>query len=137
MEDKLKLKGDVFITVKDKDGNVKEERHEKNLVVTTGLNFICSRMKDTTAGAMSHMGLGSGTTAAAGDTDLGSLLGSREALDSTTVSSNTITYVASFEAGDATGLSRNAVSLMPLALALCYVVLCFQQSTKRRQTLCL
>ena len=104
MEDKLKLKGDVFITVKDKDGNVKEERHEKNLVVTTGLNFICSRMKDTTAGAMSHMGLGSGTTAAAAsDTDLGSLLGSREALDSTTVSSNTITYVASFEAGDATG----------------------------------
>lgn len=109
MEDQLKLRGDVAIVVKDKDGNIKEERHEKNLVVSAGLNFICSRMKDTTDGAMSHMGLGSGTTAAAaGDTDLGSLLGSREALDSTTVSSNTITYVSSFEAGDATGAVTEA-----------------------------
>tara|TARA_R110001592_G_scaffold273068_1_gene539941 strand:- start:576 stop:1022 length:447 start_codon:yes stop_codon:yes gene_type:complete len=109
MEDNLKLKGDVFITVKDKDGNVKEQRHEKNLVVTAGLNFICSRMKDTSAGAMSHMGLGSGTTAAAaGQTDLVTLLGSREALDSTTVSTNTIAYVSSFEAGDATGAVTEA-----------------------------
>lgn len=104
MEDVLKLKGDVFITVKDKDGNIKEERHEKNLVVSAGLNFICDRMKDTTNAVMSHMGLGSGSTAAAaGQTDLVSLLGSREALDSTTVATNTITYVSSFEAGDATG----------------------------------
>ena len=58
---------------------------------------------------MSHMGLGSGTTAAAAsDTDVGSLLGSREALDSTTVSTNTITYVSSFEAGDATGAVTEA-----------------------------
>eukprot|EP00919_Chromeraceae_sp_WS-2016_P057061 GHVR01135347.1.p1 GENE.GHVR01135347.1~~GHVR01135347.1.p1 ORF type:complete len:149 (+),score=5.31 GHVR01135347.1:11-457(+) len=109
MEDALKLKGDVFITVKDKDGNIKEERHEKNLVVSAGLNFICDRMKDTTNAVMSHMGLGSGTTAAAaGQTDLVSLLGSREALDSTTVLNNTITYVSSFEAGDATGAVTEA-----------------------------
>lgn len=109
MEDSLKLKGDVFITVKDKDGNVKEERHEQNLVVSAGLNFICDRMEGTTEAVMSHMALGAGTTAAAaGDTDLGSLLGSREALDSTTVSSNTITYVSSFEAGDATGTVTEA-----------------------------
>ena len=109
MEDNLKLKGDVFITVKDKDGNVKEKRHEENLVVSSGLNFICDRMEGTSEAVMSHMGLGSGTTAAAaGDTDLGTLVGSREALDSTTVSSNTITYVASFEAGDATGTITEA-----------------------------
>jgi hypothetical protein len=109
MEDKLKLQGDVFITVKDKDGNVKEERHEKNLVVSAGLNFICDRMEGTSEAVMSHMGLGSDTTAAAaGDTDLGSLLGSREALDSTTVSSNTITYVASFGANSATGTVTEA-----------------------------
>jgi len=109
MEDSLKLKGDVFITVKDKDGNVKEERHEKNLVVSAGLNFICDRMEGTTEAVMSHMALGAGTTAAAaGDTDLESLLGSREALDSTTVSANTITYVSSFEAGDATGTVTEA-----------------------------
>ena len=109
MEDGLKLKGDVYITVKDKDGNVKEKRHEKNLVVSAGLNFICDRMEGTSEAVMSHMGLGSGTTAvAAGNTDLESILGSREALDSTTVSSNTITYVSSFEAGDATGAVTEA-----------------------------
>ena len=109
MQDNLKLRGDVFITVKDKDGQVKEQRHEKNLIVSSGLNFICSRMKDTSDGAMSHMALGSGTTAAAaGDTDLGSLLGAREELDSTTVTDNTITYVSSFEAGDGTGAVAEA-----------------------------
>ena len=84
MKDQLKLHGELHIVVKDKNGNVKESRKEKNLVVSSGLNFICSRMKDTTDGAMSHMALGSGTVAAApGDTALGSQLGSREALDST------------------------------------------------------
>jgi hypothetical protein len=103
------LKGYVFITVKDKDGNVKENRHEKNLVVSAGLNFICDRMEGTSEGVMSHMALGSGTTAAAaGQTDLVSILGSREALDSTTVSANTITYVSSFEAGDGTGAVTEA-----------------------------
>ena len=102
--DTLKAKGRVSIVLKDKDGNIKETREVDNLIVTTGLNYIASRMKDATATAMTHMGLGSGTTAAAaGDTDLESILGSREALDSTTVTNNTITFIASFEAGDATG----------------------------------
>ena len=104
MEDKIKLRGDVEIVVKDKDGNVKEKREEKNLVVTTGLAYIASRMKDATATAMTHMAVGSGTTAAAaGNTDIESILGSREALDSTTASGAVITYVASFEAGEGTG----------------------------------
>ena len=66
-------------------------------------------MSGTSAGVMSHLGLGSGSTAAsASDTDLGSILGSREALDSSTASANTIQYVASFEAGDATGAVTEA-----------------------------
>jgi len=103
MNDGLKLRGDVALVLRDKNGNVKEERKIKNLIVNTGLNFICDRMKNDET-AMSHMALGSGSTAAAaGDTTLGSQLGSREALDSDTVSANTITYTSSFEAGDATG----------------------------------
>ena len=108
MNDGLKLRGDVALVLRDKDGNVKDERNIKNLIVDSGLNFICDRMKDDET-AMTHMALGSGSTAAAaGDTSLGSQLGSREALDSDTVSSNTITYVASFEAGDATGAVTEA-----------------------------
>ena len=109
LNDSLKLKGRVGIVLKDKNGNVKETREIDNLVVNTGLDYIASRMKDATATAMTHMGLGSGTTAAAaGDTDLESILGSREILDSTTVTSNAVAYVSSFEAGDATGAVTEA-----------------------------
>ena len=109
INENLKLSGQLNIVLRDKDGNIKEERIEKNLVVSAGLTFIASRMKDATATAMTHMGLGSGTAnAAAGQTDLVSLLGSREVLDSTTASSNTIVYVSSFEAGDATGAVTEA-----------------------------
>ena len=108
MNDGLKLRGEVALVLRDKNGNVKEERKIQNLIVNTGLNFICDRMKNDET-AMSHMALGSGSTAAAaGDTTLGSQLGSREALDSDTVSSNTITYTSSFEAGDATGAVTEA-----------------------------
>ena len=109
INDDLKLRGDVAIVLKDKNGNVKESREIKNLVVTAGLTFICSRMAGTSAGVMSHMALGSGTTAAAaGQTDLVSILGSREALDSSTASANTIAYVSSFEAGEGTGAVTEA-----------------------------
>jgi hypothetical protein len=105
----VKLKGDLVITVLDKDGKVKERREEKNLIVSAGLTFICSRMANATAGVMSHMAVGSGTTTpAASNTDLGTVLGSREPLDSTTASSNTVTYVSSFEAGEGTGAVTEA-----------------------------
>ena len=109
INDNLKLRGDVALVLKDKDGNIKDSREIHNLVVNAGLTFICSRMAGTSAGVMSHMALGSSTTAAAaGQTDLVSILGSREALDSTSASSNTITYVSSFEAGEGTGAVTEA-----------------------------
>ena len=98
----LKAKGQVKLELTRADGTV-ETVDIKNLVVTTGLNYIVSRMKDTTQTAMSHMAIGSGSTAAsAGNTALGTELG-RVALTSTTVSTNTIQYVASFPAGTGTG----------------------------------
>tara|TARA_R110002167_G_scaffold195974_3_gene398965 strand:- start:1141 stop:1590 length:450 start_codon:yes stop_codon:yes gene_type:complete len=109
INDNIKLVGNLDITVLDNNGNVKETRKEKNLVVTVGLGFITSRMKDATATAMTHMAVGSdNTAAAAGNTDLGSILGSREALDSTTVSGATVTYISSFEAGEGTGAITEA-----------------------------
>lgn len=108
----LKLRGDVALVLRDKNGNIKEKRDIRNLIVDAGLNFICDRMvSNSTEAVMSHMALGSGTTAAAaGDTSLESQLGSREALDSSTVSGSTITYTSSFEAGDATGaVSESAI----------------------------
>ena len=65
-------------------------------------------MKDATATAMSHMAIGSGSTAAAaGNSALGSELG-RVALTSTTVSGAVVTYVATFAAGTGTGAVTEA-----------------------------
>jgi hypothetical protein len=112
INENLKLSGQLNIVLKDKDGNVKDSREVKNLVVNAGLAYIASRMVGTSKSVMSHMALGSGTTAAAaGQTDLVSILGSREALDSTSISgtnSEKVVYVSSFEAGDATGAVTEA-----------------------------
>jgi hypothetical protein len=109
IKDTLKLKGELTIVVKGKDGKVKESREEKNLVVNAGLTYICSRMVDASANVMSHMAVGSGTnTPSATDTDLQSILGNREPIDSSTASSNTVTYVSSFEAGEGTGAITEA-----------------------------
>jgi len=104
----IKIVGDLRVVLKDSEGKIKEEREINNLVVSTGLAFIASRMKDTTDDAMSYMGVGTSTTAAAaGDTTLGTEI-DRNALTSTTVSSNTITYVANWAAGDGTGAITEA-----------------------------
>ena len=90
----LKLTGHVTVAL---NGEVVQEI--PNLVVTTGKNYVTSRMKDTADAAMSHMAVGTGSTAAAaGDAALGSE-SARVSLTSSTVSNNTITYVATFGAG--------------------------------------
>ena len=112
INENLKLSGQLDIVLKDKNGNVKTERTEKNLVVNAGLAYIASRMVGTAKAVMSHMALGSSSTAeAAGQTDLLSILGSREALDSTTIigsNAEKVQYVSSFEAGDGTGAVKEA-----------------------------
>ena len=106
--DKTKATGKLTVEIKDKQGNVKETRELENLVVDTGLAFIASRMKDATATAMSHMAIGTGTSAAAsGNTTLGTEA-ARVALTSTTVTSNAVAYVCSFAAGTGTGAITEA-----------------------------
>ena len=112
VNDSIKAKGTLQLVLTDADGNVKQQ-DEHNLVVSTGLAYIASRMRDATATAMSHMAVGSGTTAAAaGNSALGSQL-ARVALDSTTVVTTSVTgdsiqYVATFAAGTGTGAVTEA-----------------------------
>lgn len=102
LNDQLKVTGDVIVEITGPDGQVKDRREIKNLVVTTGKTFIASRMIGTPT-AMSHMAIGaSNTAAAAADTALGSELG-RVALASSTSAANVVTYTASFPAGTGTG----------------------------------
>jgi hypothetical protein len=112
IKDNLALRGQVDIVLRDKDGNIKDSREIKNLVVNAGLAYIASRMIGTAKSVMSHMALGSGTTAAAAtQTDLVSILGAREALDGSAVAGTNnekVVYTCGFEAGDATGAVTEA-----------------------------
>lgn len=112
IKENLKLKGDVAIVLKDSTGAVKEQRTITNLVVNSGLAYIISRMAGADKGVMSHMALGSSTTApTADDTDLLSILGVREALDTTEIAGTNgeqVKYTANFESGDATGAITEA-----------------------------
>jgi hypothetical protein len=107
INDLIKVKGELKLTLTNPQGNVTHETIVPNLVVTTGKNFIADRLKNNTT-VMSHMAIGTGSTAAAaGNTALGSETG-RVALTSTTVTDNAVAYVASFGAGTGTGAITEA-----------------------------
>ena len=112
LNEKLTITGQVSIQIFDAQGNLKDSRDIKNLVVTAGKTFIASSMLKTTnsPAAMTHMALGTGTTAAAaGDTALqAAIAGSRVTFSSATSSANVVTYVASFPAGTGTGAVTEA-----------------------------
>jgi len=102
----MEMKGRLTISI-----NNEVVRDIDNLVVTTGKGYVASRMKDATATAMSHMAVGTGSTAAAAaDTTLGGE-SARVALASTTVSGAVVTYVATFPAGTGTAALTEAAVL--------------------------
>lgn len=106
INDGFNLKGKVEVRLNDE-----VVRNIDNLVVTDGKEFVASSMIKTTSNspaAMTHMGIGSGSTAAAaGNSALESQLG-RVALTSGTVSGAVVTYVATFPAGTGTGAVTEA-----------------------------
>ena len=107
INDLIKVKGELKLTLTNPQGNVTHETIVPNLVVTAGKNFIADRLKNNTT-VMSHMAIGTGSTAAAaGNTALGSEAG-RVALTSSTVTDNAVAYVASFGAGTGTGAITEA-----------------------------
>jgi hypothetical protein len=104
INDQLALTGALTIKV---NNDVVQET--KNLVVTAGKNWVADRMKGDND-PIGWMAIGTGTTAAAaGDTTLGTEL-DRNALSTSggTVSGNTITFEATWAAGDGTGAITEA-----------------------------
>lgn len=103
--EKVTATGVVQVLVTGEDGTIKHEQTIPNLVVDTGLAYIASRMKDTTATAMSHMAVGSGTTSAAANQTALITESARVSLTSTTVTDNAVAYVATFPAGTPASLT--------------------------------
>ena len=108
VKDSLKVKGDVKVVVYDENQFVKDAREINNLVVATGKDYIAQRMTANTTNIMSHMAVGSGNvTPTTSDTTLNTET-DRIVLDSTSVTSNVITYVTTYPAGNATGTIAEA-----------------------------
>jgi hypothetical protein len=108
VNDDLKMKGELTVTVRAEDGTIKQEFLVPNLVVTVGKNYIASRMASNSATIMSHMAIGTGTgTPIAGDTALGVEAG-RVAVSSFSATTNTVTATATFPAGTGTGAITEA-----------------------------
>ena len=100
--DDLKLTGALTIALNDE---IVQET--ENLVVTAGKNWVADRMNNANT-VMTHMAVGTGTTAAAaGNTALVSET-DRNALTSTTVTDNAVAYDATWAAGDATAAITEA-----------------------------
>jgi len=106
------MRGDLCFVFRNEFTGMVREYHERNLVVITGKNHIADQLSDKGEAAMSHMAVGTGTTAAAaGDTALGTEL-DRNALTSKTqgagADANKVTYVGDWAAGDGTGAITEA-----------------------------
>lgn len=118
-EDNQKLRGSVDIKLIGPDGEVKDSRYIPNLVVQSGKTYIATRMLGVTTGAlaadnrstgtltscMSHMAVGTSTTAAANtDTSLtaevtfgGDITAySRASITTSSYSTGIVTYIATF-----------------------------------------
>lgn len=111
------ITGELTIKLTSADGNIKDIRQVKNLVVGAGKDYIARLMRQAVTGAvyvspMSHMAVGTTQTeAVAGDVSLGAEVG-RVALTlnsgAHTGSGPTVTYSATFGPGVGTGALKEA-----------------------------
>jgi len=110
MKETIKVTGHIEFILTDENGNVKEKKELKNLVVTAGKTYLATWLTQATQSDyfMRYVGLGTGTNApAVGDTTLQTPLASRVA-GTLTPSSNIWQNVASFGPGVNTGAITEA-----------------------------
>lgn len=109
MEDKVKVSGSVLLELIDPEGNVVDRFKKDNLVVTAGLTLLLSRLGGS-GNALTHTGIGSGTTPPApADTDLQTSI-IRRVFDTPggSVVGTTITFYCLIPAGTGTGTITEA-----------------------------
>lgn len=109
LTDKVKLVGSIDFKLLDKYGNLIQRIHKDNLVVTTGLALLLSRLGGS-GNALTHMGIGSGTTAPTlANTDLETSV-VRRVFDTPggSLSGTSITFYCLFPAGTGTGTITEA-----------------------------
>jgi hypothetical protein len=107
-----RVTGEVLVVLRGPDGKEKQREKISNLVVIAGRNHIADQMAASGEAAMSHMAIGTGTTAAdAADTALAAEL-DRNPLGAvsqgTDSDAHKVTYTCEWAAGDGTGAITEA-----------------------------
>ena len=103
INEKIRATGQVSFVLTDENGNIKQQ-DSKNLVVNPGLAFIVSRMLGPSNAVMSHMAIGTGTTAAAATQTALVAESARATITSSAIVTTTVTndsaqYIATFGPG--------------------------------------
>lgn len=109
-KENFSVHGAVTLVLQRKDGECIASRHN-NMVLNGGIDFLCNAFGASSArpNAMSHIAIGTGTTAvAAGDTKLVSELLRKAASYSHSVGTTKLTVQTTFNAGEATGAITEA-----------------------------
>ena len=105
----IRLRANMHGILRDGDGNILEEHHVHNQVQTYMKTHVADMLSDQGENVMSHMGIGTGTGQAVGDSALATQV-SRQALDNSTPSHSAavVTYHRTFAAGEGTGVITEA-----------------------------
>ncbi len=105
MEDKFSMRGDVTIILRDKDGNVIDQREIENTIVDAGYDFICAVIGNTTQpNDMAWTAIGTGSTAVQGsDTTLATDLVRVANVYAHSAGTKVFTHTADYAAGTGTG----------------------------------
>jgi hypothetical protein len=103
VEDAALVRGHMYLELRDANGLIKEVREVDNLIVDVGKNGIADQLiASPTISKPGWMAIGTGSTApAAGNTALGTEI-DRNALTTKTRSTNVVTMVGDWAAGDGT-----------------------------------
>ena len=110
MDESLKILGTLKVTLKDKDGNVKEEHNFKNLVVNGGLGYLVHALAYAIniSGPFNYIAIGTGTSApSAGNTALQTEI-ARGGIGYSASDYNYITFQTTFSPGTGTGTITEA-----------------------------
>ena len=105
MEDKFGLRGDLTIILRDKDGNIIDQRDIRNTIVDAGYDFICDVIGHVTQPAdMHYTGIGTGSTGVLGtDTTLETEVTRVANVYAHSVGTKIFTSTADYAAGTGTG----------------------------------
>lgn len=109
-QDNFVLHGAMTLIIQRSNGDV-ETIHKDNIIVNVGFDFVADAIGKAVSrpGVMSHIALGTGTTAAAAEqTGLATELDRNAATFAHTAGTKTFTFTAEFPAGDATGAITEA-----------------------------